>query len=337
MKIKPPSEKHPSAIFLDKTSVYPQDLDFSALQAVADWQWFDNANPGDIQHGLEAVEILVSNKIMLSEQVLSYCKQLKMICIAATGVNNVDLVTARKRGITICNIQAYATASVVQHVFSMILALNRKLFSYQRSAGNGDWSHSDFFCYFGASISELEGKTIGIIGYGELGRAVAKIAPVFGMKVLLAHRHRASKKANSADEKPARVDLKTLLSASDVVSLHCPLTENNYHMIGEAELQIMKPDAILINTARGGLVDETALLNALRQNQIAAAALDVLEQEPPSVNHKLLAYASDNCSPDNLLITPHIAWAGRASRQCLIDEIAQNILAFRQGIPRNIV
>ncbi len=326
------AEKRPSALFLDKASVYPQDLNFSSLQEVANWQWFDNANPGDIQHSLEHAEILVSNKILLSEQVLDYCPQLKLICVAATGVNNVDLAAARKKGVTVCNVQAYATASVVQHVFSMILALNRKLFAYQRSARNGDWSRSDFFCYFGSPISELEGKTIGIIGYGELGQAVAKIAQAFGMKLLIAQSHKASSGSERVAEQPLRVDLKTLLVTSDVVTLHCPLTDNNYHMIAEKELASMKPEAILINTARGGLVDEVALLQALQQQKIAAAALDVLEQEPPSVNHHLLQY-----SADNLIITPHIAWAGRSSRQKLLDEITENIRAYQQGRARNIV
>ena len=315
----------PLAVFLDKASLYPDDLDFSKLENVASWQWFDNANVSDIQHCLEETEIIVSNKVFLDRKRMQSCKQLKLICVAATGTNNVDIEAANQQGIAVCNVRAYATSSVVQHVFSLILALNRKLFSYRESVFNGDWSHSDFFCYFGEPISALEGKTLGIIGYGELGKAVAKIAQCFAMKVLIAKR-------DETDVRSGRTDLTTLLAESDVLSLHCPLTEQNYHMISEKELSLMKPDVIIINAARGGLIDEQALLHSLEYNQIGGAALDVLEQEPPSVNNALINYQADN-----LIITPHIAWASRQSRQKLVNEIAKNIQAYLQGQPRNIV
>ena len=316
--------KTPSALFLDKASLYPDDLDFSALDEVASWQWFDNINPGEIKHGLDEAEILVTNKVLIDETVIKNSRRLRLICVAATGVNNVDLDAARQRGIEVCNVRAYATSSVVQHVFSLILALNRKLSSYVKSAANGDWSRSDYFCYFGEPISELEGKTIGIIGFGELGQA-AKVARCFGMDVLLAKRNRS-------DMRKGRTDIQTLLSQSDVVTLHCPLTENNRHMLGEEAFAMMRPGSILINTARGGLVDEKALLRALEDNQIGGAALDVLEEEPPSVNNVMTNYHSEN-----LIITPHIAWASRESRQRLVNEIAENIRAFQQNKPRNIV
>ncbi len=315
----------PLAVFLDKASLYPDDLDFLKLENVASWQWFDNANVSDIQHCLEETEIIVSNKVFLDRKIMQSCKQLKLICVAATGTNNVDIEAAKQQGIAVCNVRAYATSSVVQHVFSLILALNRKLFSYRESVFNGDWSHSDFFCYFGEPISALEGKTLGIIGYGELGKAVAKIAQCFAMKVLIAKR-------DETDVRSGRTDLTTLLAESDVLSLHCPLTEQNYHMISEKELSLMKPDVIIINAARGGLIDEQALLHSLEYNQIGGAALDVLEQEPPSVNNALINYQADN-----LIITPHIAWASRQSRQKLVNEIAKNIQAYLQGQPRNIV
>jgi glycerate dehydrogenase len=317
--------KKPLALFLDKASLYPDDLDFSLINDVASWQWFDNVNVSDIQHCLADAKVIVTNKVLINREVLEKSEQLKLICVAATGVNNVDIEAARQKNVKVCNVRAYATSSVAQHVFSLMLSLNRKLFSYQESAVNGQWSQSDFFCYFGEPISDLEGKTLGIIGFGELGQAVAKIAKCFGMEVQIAKR-------DEADSRHGRVDLSALLSASDVVSLHCPLTENNYHLISDQELAVMKPEAILINTARGGLIDETALLHALKNNQIAAAALDVLEEEPPSVNHALLNYQSDK-----LIITPHMAWASRESRQRLINEVAKNIQAYLQGQPRNMV
>jgi len=317
--------KKPLALFLDRASLYPDDLDFTVLDGVASWLWFDNVNVSDIQHNLKDAEIIVSNKVLINKEIIENSKQLKLICVAATGVNNIDIEAANQHGVQVCNVRAYATSSVVQHVFALLLFLNRKLFSYRQSVIDGSWSHSDFFCYFAEPISNLEGKTLGIIGYGELGKAVAKLAKCFGMNVLLAKR-------NEVDSRTGRVDLTTLLSASDVVSLHCPLTESNRHMIAENELAIMKPDAILINAARGGLVDEDALLNALKNNQIGAAALDVLEEEPPSVNHPLINYHADN-----LILTPHIAWASRESRQKLVNEIAKNIQAYQQGQSRNIV
>lgn len=315
------------ALFLDRASLCPDDLDFAYLNGVADWQWFDNAKFDDIKESLHQAEVIVTNKIQIDEYLINKCERLKLICVAATGVNNVDIKVAKQHGITVCNVRAYATSSVVQHVFSLILSLNRKLFHYKKMVADGEWSRSDFFCYFGEPISSLDGKTLGIIGYGELGTAVAKVAKSFGMNVLIAQSHEADAEANVPD---GRVLLTDLLSMADVVTLHCPLTESNYHMIGEAEFSAMKADSILINTARGGLIDENALLNALQGKQIAAAGLDVLEEEPPPVGHPLINYAGDN-----LIITPHIAWASRESRQKLIDAVADNITAFQQGKIRN--
>jgi glycerate dehydrogenase len=331
----------PRALFLDKASLYPDDLDFSELEKVADWQWFDNAHLDDIQHTLADADIIVSNKVVLDSAIIDRCEQLGLICVAATGVNNVDLKAAKRNEITVCNARAYATSSVVQHVFTLLLSLSRKLGAYQRSAHDRDWANSDFFCYFGEPFDDLGGKTLGVIGYGELGRAVAKVAACFGMKVLVARGHHEAISSVSAatvstGEGQAgaeqRVGLKTLLSESDVVSLHCPLTEKNHHLIDEQALSLMKPESILINTARGGLVDEQALLQALKERQIAAAGLDVLAEEPPSVDNELLHYRTDN-----LIVTPHVAWASRSSRQRLVDEITENINAYLHGTPRNCV
>jgi glycerate dehydrogenase len=315
----------PRAVFLDKASLYPDDLDFLKLENAASWKWFDNSNVSDVQQYLEDAEIIVSNKIFLGREIIQSSQQLKLICVAATGTNNVDIEAAKQQGVAVCNARAYATSSVVQHVFSLILSLNRKLFSYRESVFNGNWSHSDFFCYFGEPITALEGKTLGIIGYGELGKAVAKIAKCFAMKVLIAKR-------DETDVRPGRSDLTAVLTESDVLSLHCPLTEHNYHMISEKEFALMKTDAILINAARGGLIDELALLHSLENRQIGGAALDVLEKEPPPDNYPLSNYHAKN-----LIITPHIAWASQQSRQCLVNEIAENIQAFKRGEPRNFV
>lgn len=316
------------ALFLDIASLYPADLNLSGLEAVANWQWFDNVAPADIQHSLSEAEIIVTNKIVLDSEIIAACAQLKLICVAATGVNNVDVQAAKRQSVSVCNVRGYATDSVVQHVFAMLLSLNRKLGSYQQSARNGDWARSEFFCYLAEPFEDLAGKTLGIIGYGELGRAVAKVAEGFGMDVLIARRPHSAGSIKTAEQ---RVELDALLAASDVVSLHCPLTRDNYGLIDERALALMKPGAVLVNTARGGLVDEQALLRALRAEHIAAA-LDVLEEEPPPLNHGLLSYRGDN-----LIVTPHVAWASRSSRQRLVDEIAKNIRCFQQGQARNII
>ena len=314
-----------NAVFLDKASLFPGDLDFSNLEAVARWRWFDNVDPFDIKDQLEEAEVLVANKVQINRDLIVSCKQLKLICVAATGVNNVDVDAAGDNGVTVCNVRGYATSSVAQHVFSLIFSLHGKLFSYKKSVFDGLWSKSPYFCYFGESFGELDGKTIGIIGYGELGQAVAKHARCFGMKVLVAQR-------DKSDNRDNRVLLTELLHRSDVVSLHCPLTSSNRHIIGAVELAQMKSDAILINTARGGLVDEQALLSALKDKQIGAAGLDVLGEEPPSVGHPLINY-----NADNLIITPHIAWASQQSRQRLVAELAKNIRAYQEGQVRNVV
>ena len=321
----------PLALFLDKASLSPDDLDFSELDKVADWQWFDNAKISDVKRSLDKAEIIVSNKVVIDAEVINNCQQLKLICVAATGVNNVDVEYARQRGISVCNVRAYATSPVVQHVFSLILSLNGHLETYQESVAKGRWSSSEFFCQFETPINELEGKTIGIIGYGELGQAVAKVARCFGMNVLVANSYRATN-VSDGDSTEKRVSVSELLTTADIVSLHCPLTETNRNMIAADEFLLMKNDAILINTARGGLVDEFALLTALKEKQIGAAGLDVLEQEPPSINHPLIKYHADN-----LIITPHIAWASKQARQRLIVELEKNILAYLQGQSRNIV
>ena len=338
-----PVSTQPQAVFLDKASLYPDDLDFSSLESVAQWKWFDNAVVTDVdtQACLQQAEILVSNKVMIDRAVIESCENLKLICVAATGVNNVDLIAAQEHGIKVCNARAYATASVTQHVFSLILSLNRKLSSYKQSAINGDWSQSEFFCYFGDPISDLENKALGIIGYGELGKAVEKVALSFGMDVLIAESHHAKNNVNDAHVIKAhvtkankRVDVKTLLTRADVVSLHCPLTKNNQHMIAANELSIMKKSAIIINTARGGLIDESVLLSALENNEIAGAGLDVLEQEPPKKDNALINYAQN---AENLIITPHIAWASQQARQNLVDQVAENISAYQIGKARNLI
>jgi glycerate dehydrogenase len=314
------------AAFLDLDSIGRDDIDLSKLEAaVDDWRWYGLIGAEELFEVITQVDVVVSNKVLLTEDHFSSAKQLKLVCVAATGTNNVDLAAAAGNNIAVSNVHGYATASVVQHAFALLLTLTTRFDEYTSAVKRGEWSKSRFFCLLDYPVRELAGKTIGIVGYGNLGKAVAKVAEALGMKVLLAKR-------NEQDDRPGRIALHELLPQVDVLSLHCPLTEETRRLIGADELVLMKNDAVLINTARGGLVDEQALLAALEKQQIGGAGLDVLQQEPPPADDPLL-----NADIPNLIITPHTAWISRESRQRLINEITLNIEAFKQGQVRNRV
>jgi glycerate dehydrogenase len=314
------------AAFLDIDSVDRGDLDLSRLNMAADhWQWYGLISEDELDDVLARAEIIVTNKVLLTSAHLSKAGNLKLVCVAATGTNNVDLAAAAGNNIPVCNVHGYATPSVVQHVFMLLLALTTRFDEVTSAVRQGDWSRSRFFCLLDYPVRELAGKTIGIIGYGDLGKAVAHVAEAFGMHVLLAKRNRN-------DDRPGRIALEDLLPQIDVLSLHCPLTEETRGIIGADQLALMKKDAVLINAARGGLVDEAALVEALLQEKLGGAAVDVIEVEPPPDNYPLL-----QVSLPNLIVTPHVAWASRESRQRLLDEIALNIEAFKAGQIRNRV
>ena len=314
------------AAFLDLDSIGREDLDMSVLEnAVEAWRWYGLVNVDELHQVLADVDVVVSNKVVLNDQHLSRAENLKLVCVAATGTNNIDLAAAASNNIAVSNVSGYATASVAQHAFTLLLVLTTRFNQYNSAVKHGQWSKSRFFCLLDYHVRELAGKTLGIVGYGHLGKAVASIAEAFGMRVLLAKR-------NDEDKRPNRIALHDLLPQIDVLSLHCPLTETTRGLIGANELGLMKPDAVLINTARGGLVDERALLEALHKQQIGGAGLDVLQQEPPPADDPLLS-----ASLPNLIITPHTAWISRESRQRLINEIALNIEAFKTGEIRNQV
>lgn len=305
-------------VFLDRASLDRDDLDLSGLETcVDDWQNYAVTHDGDISARLKDIDIVVTNKVVLDKSIITMANRLKLICIAATGTNNVDLDAAREAGISVCNVERYATPSVVQHTFALILSLTRRLNEHQQAVTQGDWQRSDQFCLLDYPLRELNGLTLGIIGYGELGRAVAEAAKCFGLNILVAQRPGS----NSAET--GRVELDTLLRKADIVSLHCPLAENTRNLIGARELGLMKPDALLINTARGGIVDEAALAQAITNGRIGGAGIDVLAEEPPRHGNPLLEVQSPR-----LLLTPHVAWASREARQRLIDEVVKNIHRF---------
>lgn len=313
-------------VFLDRGSV-GNDLDFSSLEGTLEhWSCFDQTSAGEIAGRIRNCEVVVSNKVPLDAPLLEQATALKLICVAATGTNNVDLDTARKRGIPVCNVTAYATPSVVEHVFALILGLTRRLHETRQLIDDGAWQRSDQFCLLDLPMRELAGATLGIVGYGELGRRVAEVAKAFGMEVLIAQR------PGTTEALAGRLALEELLPRVDILSLHCPLTPDTAGLIGPAELAAMKPESLLINTARGGLVDEPALHQALIMGTIAGAGIDVLASEPPAGGNILL----DRPLP-NLIVTPHVAWASRAARQRLLDQVADNIRAWQAGDPRNRV
>lgn len=308
------------AVILDLETLAPDDLDLSLLMdQVGCWQIHAATSPDQLLERIVDADIVLSNKVPITAEVMASAKQLKLIAVMATGTNNIDLPAAKARGITVCNAVGYSTASVVQHCFALMLSLATRLPDYQQAVERGEWQASEQFCLLNFPITELAGKTLGIIGYGDLGKKVAAIAQVMDMKVVVAQ----SMSGASNDD---RVPLKSLLAQSDVVSLHCPLSEQTRHLIDREALALMKPNSFLINTARGGIVDENALADALSAGQLAGAAMDVLAEEPPRENSALLS-----ADIPNLLITPHSAWGSRESRQRLVVQLANVIKAFLSG------
>lgn len=313
-------------VFLDRDTVDRGDLDLGPLlRALPDWRLHDFSRPAQVGEHLAGARVALTNKVLLNAATLATAPALRLICVAATGTNNVDLEAAHRHGVTVCNVRGYATPAVVQHVFALVLALTTRLFDYQRDVAAGRWQDSPYFCLLDHPIRELAGRSIGIVGYGELGRAVANAATAFGMGVLVAQ-------SRVGAAQTSRLPLDEVLARADVLSLHTPLTPETRGMIGAPQLALMKPDALLINTARGGLVDEQALADALRAGRLGGAGIDVLAEEPPRADNPLLAAAIPN-----LIVTPHIAWASREARQRVVNEIAANIQAFLAGTPRNVV
>ena len=312
-------------VFLDRKSLDLDDLDFTKFDSAMDeWQYYDETKPDQVLQRIINADVVVSNKVILDETILDQASELKLICVAATGTNNVDLEAAKEKGIQVCNVRAYGTASVVQHVFALLLSLIRNIPAYTKAVEQGQWQQSKQFCLMDFPIGELTGKVIGIVGYGELGKAVAKVAKAFGMKVKIAQRP-------GKDDK-GHLPLEELLPQVDVLTLHCPLTAETTNLISEHELGMMKPTAIIINTARGGIVDEQALVKALANKQLGGAGFDVLQTEPPKAGNALL----DSNIP-NLIVTPHMAWASREARQRIVDQMVKNIHSYQSGELNNRV
>ena len=275
---------------------------------------------------IRGADIIITNKVVISAEHIAANPQLKLIALAATGVNNVDVEAAKQNGTAVCNIRAYGNESVAEHAFMMMITLMRNLPAYQRDVAAGLWENSPFFCYLGAPMRDLNGKTLAIFGRGNIGKTLATYAQAFKMNVVFAE-HK-----NAQSVRDGYVSFDEAIRSADVVSLNCPLTPQTANMIGEAELQQMKPGAILINFGRGGLVDEAALVAALKYGQIGGAGFDVLTQEPPRDGNPLL-----KARLPNLIVTPHIAWASQEAANRLFDILLDNINRFVAGNPQNLV
>ena len=312
------------AVFLDFGTMGP-GIDISELdRAVDELVVYDDTSAGEIAERIADADIVFTNKIRLNAALLETASRLKFIALTATGTDNIDTDCARAHGIGVANIRDYCTQSVAEHVLGVMLTLAHSLHRYPAAVRAGEWQRSADFCMLTFPIRELSALTLGIVGFGSLGQGVARLAREFGMRVLVSARP-------GADAVPDnRVAFDQLLREADVVSLHCPLTDDTRNLFGGTEFRTMKRDAILINTARGGLVDSRALVDALADGEIAAAAVDVLPKEPPIEGDPLLDYEGSN-----LIITPHIAWATDTARQNAIDELAANTRAFLAGEERN--
>lgn len=314
-------------VFLDRDSLVAHIPPPAFAHA---WQDYPATAPEDVVARLRGASVAVINKVPLRADAIAQLPGLKLVAVAATGTDNVDLAACRERGIAVCNIRDYSRVSVPEHTFALMLALKRKLMAYARDVAAGRWQASTRFCLLDHPIGDLAGSRLGIVGYGALGRRVAEIGRAFGMEVVVSARSPVG--AGPDGWRPVQLPLSELLATADVVSLHLPLTPDTRHLIGAAELAGMKNSAILINTARGGLVDEAALAAALADGTIAGAGFDVLSKEPPAPDNPLL-------QPDlpNFVLTPHVAWASAGAMQLLADMLVENIEAWAAGRPKNLV
>lgn len=310
-------------VFLDRDSLRAR---IRSPNFAHEWKDYSYSDAHNAQERLQGATIAILNKVPLREDVLAKLPDLKMIAIAATGSDVVDLDACNKLGIAVSNIRGYAVNSLPEHVFALILALSRSLNWHSLSVETGAWTAAKTFCVFSNPMRDLAGATLGLVGFGALGKSVAALGKAFKMKVL------AFDQVSIREEGVRPASLDEIIEQSDVISLHVPLTEGTRNLIGEAELRRMKPNVILINTARGGLIDEYALAKAIDEKRIGGAGLDVLSVEPPPSDHPLIRMNSPN-----LIVTPHVAWASEEAMQILADQLVDNIEAFIAGEPRNLL
>jgi glycerate dehydrogenase len=310
-------------VFLERNTI---QANFRRPNFDHDWIEYGETFSEQVLDRLRGAMIVISNKLPLREAELSQLPELKLIAIAATGSDNIDLDYCRKHGIAVSNTRGYAVNSVPEHVLMMMLALRRNLLAYREDVQDGKWQQSKQFCLLTHELHDINQSTLGIIGHGSIGKAMARLGESVGMRVLI------SEHKNAAAIRAGRTPFEDTLRQSDVVSLHCPLTYETRDMLGRAEFAMMKPSALLINTARGGLVEDAALIEALQNGSIAGAGYDALREEPPRQGSPLL-----DLNLANFIITPHVAWASNEAVQALADQVIDNIEAFIAGTPRNLL
>lgn len=310
-------------VVLDRDTLVNRPFDFDFPHTLSS---YGTTEAHENLERIRGADIVITNKVVISAQAFAENPQLKLVAVTATGVNNVDVEAAKQNGTAVCNIRAYGNESVAEHAFMMMITLMRNLPAYQRDVAAGLWENSPFFCHLGAPMRDLNGKTLAIFGRGNIGKTLATYAQAFKMNAVFAE-HK-----NAQNVRDGYVSFDEAIRSADVVSLNCPLTPQTANMIGEAELQQMKPGAILINCGRGGLVDEAALVAALKYGQIGGAGFDVLTQEPPRDGNPLL-----KARLPNLIVTPHIAWASQEAANRLFDVLLDNINRFVAGNPQNLV
>ncbi|GAB4238501.1 MAG: D-2-hydroxyacid dehydrogenase [Kiloniellaceae bacterium] len=313
-------------VFLDRETL-PEAVTVRQPAFAHDWQEHPRSTPEQVVERAQGAEIVITNKVPLRAETLAQLPELKMIAVAATGTDVIDLAVCRERGITVSNIRGYAEATVPEHTFALILSLMRSIAPFHQAVAKGRWAEAGQFCFFDFPVFNLQGKVLGVIGDGVLGKAVARLGEAFGMEV----RFSAYKGVDGMG--PLYTPFETILAESDVITLHCPLMPSTRNLLGPAEFAAMKKRPLIINTARGGLVDEAALAAALQAGQIAGAGFDVVTTEPIPAGHPFLALME---RPD-FILTPHIAWAGQEAIQTLSDQLIDNIEAYVAGTPRNVV
>ena len=313
-------------VILDGLALNPGDLSWGSIHELGDVTVYDRTPPEQVVPRIGVAEIVITNKTLITAEILSACPSIRLICVLSTGYNVIDCEAARQRQIPVCNVPAYGTNAVAQFTFSLLLELCNRVGLHDEAVHRGDWANCADFCFWYTPQMELFGKTLGIVGFGRIGQAVGKVAKAMGMRVLAYNRSRSPEGAAFAEY----VDFDTLLAQSDIVSLHCPLTAENTGLINKATLAKMKPGAILLNTARGALLNEADVAEALQNGTLRGAAVDVASSEPINPDNPLLT--APNC-----VITPHIAWSPVESRQRIIDITASNVRAFLENKPCNVV
>ncbi len=314
-------------VFLDNGTIGP-GVTMRRPTFEHDWIGYDRTAPGEVVERLADAAIAITNKVPIDETVLAELTDLKHVAVAATGYDVVDIDACRARGVAVSNIRGYAINTVPEHTFALIAALRRNILEYRDQVLDGDWIRADQFCFFNRPIWDLAGSTLGIIGAGAIGQAVGRVGKGFGMNVIYYDAY-----AEAEPETGALVSLETLRDSADAITCHCPLTDETRNMIDRAFMQRMKDTAILINTARGGIVDEEALAEAIANDEIAGAGIDVTESEPPGFDSTIMALAKE----PNVILTPHVAWASVGGMQTLANQLIDNIESFMAGTPRNLV